>query len=199
MNAQMKRITDCAEVLPGYALKARAEHEPEGIYQIIMAKHLDDCTPYTYSANDELRMTPKGSVKKYIVQQGDVLFISRGVRNCASKIEDVPEKTVASGTFYILRAKAELNPDYLAWCLNQAPIQAQIGQIRTGAGTPIVQRAMLGDLEIPCPDMATQEKLASLGNLMIKERQLRQALIASTEQLHRAIGQALIVQLRQPM
>ncbi|MDP1548017.1 MAG: restriction endonuclease subunit S [Anaerolineales bacterium] len=197
MRAQLKRIAECAEVLPGYALKARAEHEPEGTYQVMMAKHIPDCRPYRYIDEHELRMTPAGSPENYRVQKGDVLFISRGVRNCAAVIESVPEKTIASATFYILRVYPTVDPSYLAWCLNQPPIQAQIGQIRTGAGTPIVQRNALGDVQIPVPPLEEQKRLVELGALMAEELRLRKRLVEATEAYHRVLGQQLITELNQ--
>lgn len=197
MRAQLKRIAECAEVLPGYALKARAEHEPEGTYQIVMAKHISDCMPYRYIEEHELRMTPTGSPENYRVQKGDVLFISRGVRNCAAVIESVPEKTIALATFYILRVYPTVDPSYLAWCLNQPPIQAQIGQIRTGAGTPIVQRNALGDVQIPVPPLEEQKRLVELGALMAEELRLRKRLVEATEAYHRMLGQQLITELNQ--
>ncbi len=214
MNAPMTRIAECAEVLPGYALKVRAEHEPEGTFQIVMAKHLTSyttnrnvgdaeekggpsqrtmsCLPYQYAESQELRITPKGNVNKYRIQAGDVLFISRGVRNCAALVQSVPEKTIASGTLYILHPKANIEGSYLAWCLNQAPVQAQISQVRTGAGTPIVQRKVFTDITIPVPPIEEQRRLVELGTLMTREYQLRQQLLEETERLHRILGQQLL-------
>lgn len=197
MRAQMKRVAECAEVLPGFALKARAEHEPEGTYQVVMAKHLSDCMPYRYIDEHELKMTPAGSPENYLVQKGDVLFISRGVRNCAAVIESVPERTIASATFYILRAHSTIDPSYLAWCLNQPPIQAQIGQIRTGAGTPIVQRHVLGDIQIPVPPLKEQKRIVELGTLLAAELDLRKKLVDVTENYQRMLGQKIIADLTQ--
>lgn len=192
MSVQMTRIADCAELLPGYALKARAEHEPEGTHQVILGKHLSEGSTYHYQPEDELRIMPKGPVGKYRVSAGDVLFVSRGSRNHAAKVGSVPHDTVASATFYILHPHEGVDPGYLAWCLNQAPTQVQIGQVRTGAGTPIVQRKVFADITIPVPSLDKQRQLAALGDLMIKEQQIRQNLMEETNKLHRALGQQLL-------
>ena len=196
MNAQLTRIADCAEVLPGYALKARAEHEPEGTHQVILGKHLAEGQPYRYLPEHKLRITPKGSLDKYQVREGDVLFVSRGSRNCAAVVESVPDPTVASATFYILRPHNGIDPKYLAWCLNQAPTQARINQVRTGAGTPIIQRMIFADLTLPVPPLDRQRKLAELGGLMAKERTLRQKLLELTDTLHRALGEKVLREIR---
>ena len=197
MHTQMKKVAECAEVLPGFALKARAEHEPAGTYQVVMAKHISDCMPYRYIDEHELKMTPAGSPENYRVQKGDVLFISRGVRNCATVIESVPEKTIASATFYILRVHPTVDPAYLAWCLNQPPMQALVGQIRTGAGTPIVQRNVLGDIRIPVPPLKEQKRVVELGALLAEELDLRKRLVVATEAYQRMLGKKIISQLNQ--
>ena len=197
MNAQLTKIADCADVLPGYALKARAEHEPEGTHQVILGKHLSEGQPYHYLPEHKLRITPKGSLEKYRVRKGDVLFVSRGSRNCAAVVDSVPDLTVASATFYILRPHNGIDPAWLAWCLNQVPIQARITQVRTGAGTPIIQRKIFAELTLPIPPLDQQHKLAVLGELMAKERMLRQKLLEQTNTLHQALGEKLLQQMTQ--
>lgn len=197
MNSKQTRIENCAEILPGYSLKARAEHETEGSYQVIMAKHVKDCAPYNYVNTDKLRMSPKSKVEKYQVGQGDILFISRGTRNCAAVIESIPENTIASGTFYIVRPHENVLPAYLAWCLNQPQIQSQISQIRTGAGTPIVQRADFKEIKIPLPSLEQQKRIGELATLMTQELQLRKQLVETTETYQKALGQKILSELCQ--
>ncbi len=196
MKAQMKRIADCAEVLAGLSLKARAEHEPQGTHQVILMKHLKEDVPYSYHANHQLRISGSKSLERYKVAKGDVLFTSRGLRNEAIMVEDVPENTVASSALYIIRGKNNIQTGYLAWILNQPHIKAKITQARTGAGTPLVQRAELLDIEIPVPDIEMQTKIISLNNLMSKERSLRNELFEQTKTLHRAIGQQLYTRIK---
>lgn len=195
MRVQIRKIRDCAEVLAGFVLKTRAEHEPDGIYQIIVPAHILDGAPYSYADEHELRMTPPGAPERYQVRSGDVLFISRGTRNCAAVIASVPEKTIASATFYVLRAHTLIDPAYLAWCLNQQSAQAQIAQIRTGAGTPIVQRNELGEVSIPVPAMEEQRRIAELAALQAEELGLCKKLLSATENRQRLLGQKIMAEL----
>nr|VFJ46570.1 MAG: Type I restriction modification DNA specificity domain-containing protein [Candidatus Kentron sp. FW]VFJ47853.1 MAG: Type I restriction modification DNA specificity domain-containing protein [Candidatus Kentron sp. FW] len=193
MNARSVRIADYAEVLPGCAFKAHAKHEPEGSHQVILGKHLPTPgTGYRYHPEHELRITPRGKVERYSVKAGDVLFVSRGIRNQAVLVESVPEKTIASATFYLLRIRDDVDPAYLAWSLNQVPIQNRIRQIRTGAGTPIVQRKVFVDITIPLPSYQDQRRIAKLGACMVKEGILRQAILDRTTQLHSLLGRKLL-------
>lgn len=186
------RIGDCAEVLPGYSLKARAEHEPDGTHQIIMAKHLTEGAAYRYRDEHELRMTPTGNVDKYVVNAGDVLFVSRGTKNHSVVVESVPANTLASSTLYVLKIKPGIDPAYVAWYLNQAAAQAAISQVRTGAGTPIVQRSVFTEMAIPLPELSLQHQIVRLGDLMARERQIRIQLSNETERYHRLLGQELL-------
>lgn len=196
MKAQMKRIEDCAEVLAGLSLKARAEHESQGTHQVILMKHLKEDVPYSYNVDHELRITTGKSLERYTVKKGDILFTARGLRNEAIMVENVPENTVASSALYIIRGKNDVQTGYLFWILNQPHIKAKITQARTGAGTPLVQRAELLDIEIPVPNTEMQNKVISLNNLMTKERSLRNDLFEQSKCLHRAIGQQMFEQIR---
>ena len=188
----MIRISDVAEVLPGLTLQSRALHESEGTHQVILAKHLKEGQPYQYDQEDLLRLVPKRSPDKYLVNKGDVLFISRGVRNHAVVVESVPENTVASATLYILRVKDEIIPSYLAWCINQSSIQAEVTQVRTGAGTPIVQRKVFQEISIPLPSLEKQKQIAEFNDLMGKERKLREKLFNRYELHNQIVSQKIM-------
>ena len=86
---------------------------------------------------------------------------------------------------------------YLAWYLNQQPAQAAIGKMRTGAGTPLIQREPFKALDVVVPvAIQQQETIAGLGVLFARERQLREQLSEATERAHAALGANIIETLR---
>jgi hypothetical protein len=188
-------IGEVATVLPGYAVKGRVEHDPAGCCQVILGKHLVPGQPYRYSPAHELRITPRRGTERYLVVPGDVLLASRGAANYTVEVKDVPDQTIAPATFYVLRPRVDLltaiHPGYLAWVLEQAPTQAQIAQIRTGAATPIIQRDELNGVTIPFPPLAEQRRIAALAALVQRERDLLRQLDEATQRKHQAIGSAL--------
>lgn len=197
MTQQIKRIDECADVLPGFALKARAEHEPKGSHFVIMAKDIQ--TTYAYSLdevdNDVLRMSINHkNIESYYVRQGDVLFISRGYRNDAVTINSVPANTVASSTFYLLRPKSNIIPDYLAWYINQLNVFGHLDQIRTGAGSPIVQRQSVKEFPIVVPTLGEQRQVAELSKLMNQQRVMQKALLENLDIFHKGINEKLFTQ-----
>ena len=192
MEADIKCIKECAAVLPGFSVKQRLDHNPDGTCQVLLPKHLTEGQPYRYRAEHVQRVSIDRDVEPYRVHPGNVLFVSRGAHNQTVLIETVPEPSIATSTFYILRVADGTDPGYLAWCLNQPGVQAAIGQIRTGAGTPIVPRKDLGAILIPVPPLDRQNQIAHLAGLMSRERALRAQLLDETERCHRLLGQQLL-------
>ena len=111
-------------------------------------------------------------------------------------IATVPAPTIVPVSFYILRPKANVEVKYLAWYLNQGPAQAAIDQIRTGAGTPIVQRAAFERLEMVVPPLEVQRGIADLAELQARERELCAHLVQATDRMQAATGRRIIEVLR---
>lgn len=193
---RVETLAGCAEVLPGFSIAGRMEHDPEGTHQVLVTRHLRDGVPYRFDRRDELRIIPRRDTAKYEVRTGDVLFMSRGTRNLAWAIADVPAPTIVPVSFYILRPRPGLEARYLAWYLNERTAQAAVDQFRTGAGTPIVQRAAFERLEIVVPPLETQRGIAGLAELQARERDLCSRLVATTDRMQAATGRRIIAELR---
>ncbi len=192
MNAEMVTIETCAQVQAGFSVKGALTHEPGGTHQVIMSKHLTPGEPYRYEEEHALRITPARSVDNYRLVPGDILFMSRGVGNYAVLLEDIPASSIASLTFFILRAREGVDPGYLVWCLNQQPFQTQLRNVRTGAGTPMIPRQIFNELRILLPPLAEQYKIARLGNLLGREQRLLRQLQDATQLRQRLIGAQIL-------
>jgi restriction endonuclease S subunit len=118
--------------------------------------------------------------------------MSRGILNRAVLIESVPERALASGSFYILKPKEGVEPGYLAWCLNQEPVQAKIAEIRTGAGTPFVPRPDFSMITIMLPPLEIQRKIAVISDLLAQERNLLSRLGEQYDKKHRVLGKKIL-------
>ncbi|MBP6670702.1 MAG: restriction endonuclease subunit S [Gemmatimonadales bacterium] len=183
--AQVTTIGACAAVLPGYSMGSAMKHDPEGTHQVILSRHLTLGQAYAYEPLDEFRLTPGGrDATRYEVKPGDLLFMSRGTRNLAWEIGRVPEPSLAPVSFYIVRPGPGVTPGYLAWYLNHPRTQAAIGQIRTGAGTPIVQRAAFTELPMTLPPPEVQRTIAALDGLVAAERKLLAHRVDATTRLN---------------
>ncbi len=195
MNFNTVHLHDCAEVRPGFSAKGAIVNEPGGTVQVITAQHLTRGEPYRYREEHKLLITPSRSAEKYLVEPGDVLFMSRGSNNYAVLLQEVPRPAIAPLTFYILKPKSNIVPAYLAWLINQEPAKGRLNEIRTGAGTPMIPRQEFGEINIPLPSLDIQRRIARYADLQSRESMLLQQLVEETERLRRLIGQQLLTHL----
>ncbi len=192
MSTKNVCIKDCATVLPGYSAKTALNHDPKGSVQVITAQHLTRGETYQYKQEHIMLIAPPRFHEKYLVEPGDTLFMSRGANNYAVLIESVPQPAIAPLTFFILKPKSGVVPGYLAWCLNQEPVKAKLGEMRMGAGTPMIPRKEFGEIIIPLPPLAAQPRIATLAELQTKEKFLLKQLVEETERLHAITGRQLL-------
>lgn len=183
MSIQNISIRACANVQSGYSVKTKVIHDPAGTHQVVIAKHLMENEPYIYRPDHELRISPARPAGSYLLQPGDILFMSRGMKNIATQLLSFPQPAIAPSTFFVLRSKKNIYPPFLAWIINQEPVQAEISELRTGAGTPMIPRKEFTEVVIPVPPLNIQEKIVELDNLMRKEQSLLQRLAEKRKKL----------------
>jgi hypothetical protein len=212
---EIRRLGDIAEILPGYSTGTSLVHDPNGTHQVVLSKHLIPGLAYSYREEDAFRIRPSSAsgrsspetqwrnISRYELQRGDVLFMSRGTRNLASFIEKLPGRSIAPVSFFIIRfRKPDLlsgtdstDPAYLTWYLNSPRAQNEIANIRTGAGTPIVQRSAFYELEVPIPAVTVQRHIGALSESMVRERLLHHRLTDAVARGHDATSAAIAHQL----
>ena len=206
----LQRLQDLVEILPGFSTGSALEHDDAGTHQMVLSKHLQPGLPYSYTETDAFRIQPVAeglgkpradirlrNTERYELRTADVLFMSRGTRNLATRLADIPSPSLAPVSFFVLRPKSAntVDPAYLTWYLNSAPMQNDISNIRTGAATPIVQRAVFQELTVPVPDIATQRKIGEVGELMMRESLMHEQLAAAVARGHDATSNLIRQQL----
>ena len=184
------RLADVAEITVGLSTPGAIQHEPAGRFLVIQPRHVHESgRPVSFGVDHDTRMDLSDRALHYCIQAGDVLFMSRGEKNRAARIDQCVPNAVPTVAFFVLRPRPELvDAEYLAWFLNQAPTQAAISQVRTGAGTPMVQRALFEGLSIPLPPLAEQQQIAYLSELQHREHALMERLASAVAQRNRGIG-----------
>jgi len=198
MSIKNVRIEDCADVRPGFSAKSAIENDPKGTLQVITAQHIAKGEVYSFNKDHSLLIVPPKFYEKYLVMAGDILFMSRGISNHAVLIESVPDPTIAPLSFFIMRPKRNVLPEYLVLYLNQDMMKGKLNEIRSGAGTPMISSKEFRALFIPLPPLVTQKKIAALWRLQMHEKQLLQQLANETDRLNQAIGRALFLNSNHP-
>ena len=170
MKTPLKKL---AKVQIGFQPRCRIEPDPKGVCQIIQIRDLDE--EGGLRTENLCRITPDGpNHSRYQVNQGDVLFLSRGNRNVATLVGAKLHNTIAAGYFFILKLDNKvILPEYLAWYINSPPAQQFIQNVaRRGTYMPVVPKSALEDLEVDIPSLRTQETIVALEKLATKERSL---------------------------
>lgn len=202
MKAKFVKLRECADVLPGLSIKTRLEHDPRGTHWVILPRHVSQGVDLRYfpdevMIDEDIKVDAGLSAGKYMLRQGDVIIIARGVNNFPVYVESVPENTVAANMFLIIRPKKYVLGKYLAWCLGQRSLQGALAQVRTHAATPMIQRPEFEQLVVPLPSIEDQKKVASLADLMLRERELIEKLNKETARLQELAGEIILQKMQE--
>ncbi len=143
-----------------------------GTHKVIQIRDFDQNLALREGALSWVRIDKPGD--SYLINKGDVLFLSRGHKNWAAPIVDDFRDTIAVSHFFVLKIKnKDVMPEYLVWYINQAPTQEYLQRnARHGTHMPLVPLSAFKELIVEVPEMETQKKIVELSKLMNKEKQL---------------------------
>ncbi len=167
----------------GYSFRSKVEHDPEGEIRVIQMKDLQD--GYTTINPDLNRVAANSIPAKYLLQKGDVLFLSKGSNNLAITYDLENEQTVvAASAFFVLRPdQSKVIPEYLTWYLNQQPVQQYLLDNRAGTYIPNVNKKTIEGIQINLPEKKLQEKIVKIDLLKKRDYLLTEQLLAKRDQV----------------
>ena len=166
------KIADIASIFTGHQSRKAIEDEPLGTHHLLQIRDFDrDRT--RLNLEGMIRFSPASLSGDKPLRKSDVVFLSRGQKNFAFALPEMPSPTLASAYFFILRPKEGVSGAYLAWYLNQPMAQQHFKRLATtGAHMPVVTRDVIESLKVPRPDLPTQERIVALDALAQRQSQL---------------------------
>lgn len=180
------KLGDIAEIQIGYQSRGGIKPDPDGTHRIIQMKDFDDNNKL--NVNNLYKIKPRRKPDNYLVSKGDILFAPRGRYNYAAEIQTPLANTIAASSFYILRVESKnILPGYLAWLINQNPVQRRLKKMARGTFIPMIPKYRLADIKIQIPDIETQNRIVALIELSEKEHSLTMAVIERKNKLVRTI------------
>lgn len=184
------KIRDIVDVATGYQFRGKVEPVEDGNVSVIQIKDIDERRTVRL---DDLVCVRLERPDAHLVQQGDVLFLSRGQRQYAVVISSPVKDTIATGFFFVLRSYARrVRPEFLAWSLNQPEFQELLRPITRGSHMPLVSKTDFQNLMIELPTLAVQDRILHLQQLFDHEQELAAALQSKRAQLVHAISHELL-------
>lgn len=165
------QLKELATASTGFPFRKRIENDPDGQYAVIQMSDIQD---YQHINTQHLAKTSDISPKKHhFIQNNDILFIAKGANNLAIHANQQLSNTVAVSNFLVIRTTSgKMLPEFLAWYINQKEAQTYFKSRARGTYIPAVTKETVLELEIPLPDIRTQQKTIALQQLLNREWQL---------------------------
>ena len=176
----MKAVLE--SISAGYSFRVKIQPTTLGGIQVVQMKDLDH-SYQTITAN-LTQINGAGIKEKYRLKTGDVLFLSKGPHNYAAVFIDTKMPTVATSAFFVLRPdQNKIMPEYLAWYINQEPVQHYLAEHRSGTYTLNVNRAVVENIPMQIPHLSRQNAIVKIARLQKKEANLQNELNAKRKRL----------------
>ncbi|RAX50307.1 hypothetical protein DQ353_04950 [Arthrobacter sp. AQ5-05] len=127
-----------------------------------------------YASETALRtMTPAAS-KQHYVDQGELVFRSRGPFWGACAITGIDEPVLAVAPLFILHPDPDvLDHGYLAWFLGRPLARHYFDSEAQGTGVKMVTKPALEALQISLPSLDIQHRIAAVAALSAEETRIR--------------------------
>lgn len=191
IDACMTPIGTLAEFRVGYPFRGAIAPVAGGLVAVVQMKDVSAIGAIDWSAVVRTELT--GRREPDWLASGDILFVARGNHYYAAALEVVPNGSICGPHLYHLRLKHDsgLLPGFLAWQINQPPIQRLLRQAAEGSNQLSIRRAELEALTISVPSLAVQEQIVGLVEAAARERTLLDQLILNRERQLSALAFAL--------
>ncbi|MAO15923.1 MAG: hypothetical protein CMH44_03455 [Muricauda sp.] len=181
-NTILKSVLQGKGISSGYSFRGKIDDDPNGQIKVVQLKDL--INEYTAIGKDCYKVSLERIKEKYILKDGDILFISKGHNNNAIAFSSnkSPGPYIASSALFVVEVDhSKANPKYISWYINQLPVQNYIKQNLTGTYTPTVNRKVVENIPLKLPGLEEQNRIAELGDLAIKEKYLHAQILEQRE------------------
>lgn len=175
-------LVTLAKLLAGHPLRGGVEHDPAGDISVVQLKDTDPVAGVGMS--NLPRISFSGRNEPTFLEQGDILFVNKGMRFYGAYVDKPLKRVVAAPHFFILRAdRSKVLPEYLVWFLNSHRARRYYSQCAAGTALPHMTRKSLEDMPIEVPGLKRQALIAKIHQCSLRERELTERLLERHELL----------------
>lgn len=179
------------DVRSGYPFRGAIEEVEAGGVLVAQMKDVDASDGVSWSGLTRTEL--RGRKAPDWLQGGDLLFVARGDRFFATCITTPPEPAVCGPHLLHLRVRpgSGLDPAFLAWQLNQPPLQKRLHAAAEGSSQLSIRVAEIAALQIAVPGLAQQACIVGLSDAAQRERRCLAQLVRNREQQLAALAAQL--------
>lgn len=191
IDAEVRSLGSLADFRVGYPFREAIEAVAGGSVAVVQMKDVSTSGAMDWDAVVVTELT--GRREPDWLATGDILFVARGNNYYAAALESVPPRSLCGPHLYHLRliSTSKVLPGFLAWQINQPPIQRLLRKSAEGSSQLSIRRAELEALPIRVPSIAAQESIIRLASAASSERALLQQLILNRERQLSALAFSL--------
>jgi len=179
MKVNIKKL---ATVQMGYSFRSRIEASTGGEVAVIQMKDLFydntvDCSGFVKIDMDAVK-------EHHLVQEGDLVFRSRGQVTTAAILLEYPGKAVVAAPLLRIRVTKldKIIPEYLNWYISQRDAQIFLNSRAKGTVQKMISKQAIEDLEVFLPTLEQQKHIVELALLSAREKKLLSTLAEKREQ-----------------
>lgn len=191
IDAIATKLSLVTDVRSGYPFRGAIEEVGGG--QVLVAQMKDVNASEGVRWSGVVRTELRGRKEPDWLQGGDLLLVARGDRFFAVCITAPPEPAVCGPHLLHLRVRAGsgLNPAFLAWQMNQPPIQKRLHSAAEGTSQRSIRVGEIAALRIAVPAPEKQAWIVELAGAAKRERHFMAQLIRNREQQLAAVAAQL--------
>jgi len=183
MQIEMKvKLHEIADIEAGHPFRGAIPEHEHGDCQVIQVRDIDADGLVNWGGVICTQIT--GRKRPDWLREGSIIFAARGARNLASCMPDLGRPVVCAQHFFRITLKAtnDALPEFIAWQLNQAPLQRYFRRLAQGSAQVSIHRAMLEQATITLPPLEQQIILTRFADKALKEKQRLTQLIDNRRQ-----------------
>lgn len=180
-EAYQTELRALADIRQGHPFRGALVETPGGPVAVVQTK---DVSPAGLRSREALIRTEiRGRKEPDWLREGDLLFTARGASNYACVVTGLPEHAVCTPHLYVLRLKehGQVLPAFLAWQINQGPVQRYLAHAAEGSSQLSIRRPVLEAVPIKVPPMAKQQAIVALAKLAAAEQHVLQSLLRNRD------------------
>lgn len=167
----------------GFSFRERVENDLLGEVAVVQMKDLRQgylAIDYGSLSKVSGRNIPHG----HYLKQGDVLLLSKGQNNRAVVFDLAESPAVAASAFFVLRPDlGKIDPGYLAWWINQGPVQQHLHENMAGTYIPNITKPVVEGITVPLPPLEQQRRISTVHGLAMTEHRIMDELRVKRQQL----------------
>ena len=191
-------LRDIAEIQTGpFGSQLHKEDYVDVGTPIVTVEHLG-CRVFSEQNLPMVSDTDKSRLSKYVLKKGDIVFSRVGSVDRCSFVDPKHDGWMFSGRCLRVRPSEEVDSLFLYYffCLNTT--KEFVRSIAVGATMPSINTKLLGEVEVVCPQIEEQRKIADILSKIDDKIEENQKINENLERQAKAIYQQMFIENTSP-